>query len=76
MVGNVYVVSTTGAIPVFANDQLLLSANPTVVAILTDTHRKVNFYNLPTGQVFYLSVVSFNSTGIAVPSQPVLIKVL
>lgn len=74
--GFLYIVSTTAAVPVFVNNQFLLSANPTVIAMIADTHRKVDFYNLPASQTFYLSIVAFNTAGMGAVTQPVLIKVL
>jgi ethanolamine utilization microcompartment shell protein EutS len=74
--GFLYILSTTAAVPVFANNQFMLSANPTVVAMIADTHRKVDFYNLPAGQTFYLSIVAFNTAGMGAVTQPVSIKVL
>lgn len=71
-----YFFSTTN-IPInFENNEFSFTSNPTVVAFISDAHRKVDFYNLPSGATLYLSVAAQNNAGTSVPSAPVAIKTL
>ncbi len=58
------------------NNEFSFTANPNVVAFISDAHRKIDFNNLPSGATLYLSVAAQNNAGTGVPSAPVAIKTL
>jgi hypothetical protein len=71
-----FFVSNSNVAPTFANNQFHVEDNPQVIAFITETHRKVDFYNLPSRATVYVSVVAHNSLGFGIPSSPVAINTL
>ena len=67
--------SPAGAI-VLANGQYSVLNNANVISILNETHRKVDFSNLPSGQNLYLTIIAFNSAGAGAANAPVVFKTL
>ena len=61
---------------ILENDELSLAQNPGVVGVISNSHRKVDFYNLPSGATLYLSVAAQNIAGISIPSSTMAIKTL
>lgn len=74
--GFVYMMSSTNVPPTFADEQFNITSNTQLVAFLIETHRKVDFYNLPSRATVYLTVVGFNSAGFGIPSAPIAINTL
>ena len=60
----------------FENNEFSFVQNPGVVGFISDSHRKVDFYNLTSGATLYLSVAAQNNAGTSVPSYPIAIKTL
>jgi hypothetical protein len=70
-----YIISSSNALPVLTNNQLLFANNPTVLAIISDSHRKINFYNLPSRTDVYLTIIAFNSVGASASTTPLSLRV-
>ena len=58
------------------NNEFSYTANPSVAGFISDRHRKIDFYNLPSGVTLYLSVAAQNNAGTSVPSASIAIKTL
>jgi hypothetical protein len=71
-----YFVCSDAAKIVMVNNELSIAGNPTLLAFITDTHRKVNFNNLPSRATVYVSVAAFNSAGFGEVSAPVAVDTL
>jgi len=71
-----YFFSQTNTPIIFENGEFSFVANPTVVSFISDTHRKVDFNNLPSGANLFLSIAAQNNAGTSVPSAPIAIKTL
>jgi hypothetical protein len=70
-----YIISTTNAVPVLRNNQFLMSDNPTVIAVVSDGHRKIDCNNLPSRTDVYLTIIAQNAAGSSVPSSPISLRV-
>jgi len=75
-VAYVYIISTDQANLNFKNNQMDMGKNPSVVIAMVDTHRKVDFQELPGGTPLWLRIIGVNSVGLGEVSQPVGFKVL
>lgn len=71
-----YFVSTTPNAIVFDGNQFSMQKNPAVISFITDTHRKVDFTNLPGGQPLYLTVIAMNAVGMGDYAAPVTFRTL
>ena len=60
----------------FNGSQINLAANPQIVEAIVDTHRKVDFKDLPSGINYWVYVMGVNKVGYGVLSSPVGFKVL
>jgi hypothetical protein len=72
----IFICSSDGTPVTFQINEFLIGENPKVIAIILDTHRKVDFYKLPSRADVYLTVAAQNTAGISVPSEAILIKTL
>jgi len=70
------IVSSTNAPIVLNGNQFILANNPTVIAFISDSHRKFDFSGLPSRADVFVSVVAQNSTGSAAPSSPLSLRTL
>jgi hypothetical protein len=71
-----YICSSDSTPVMFKNNELPIAQNTKVVGIISDNHRKADFYGLPSRTDIHLSVVAQNSAGISTPSEPIAIKTL
>lgn len=71
-----YICSSDSTPVIFKNNELSITGNTKVVGIISDNHRKADFYSLPSRTDIYLSVVAQNSAGLSTPSEPIAIKTL
>jgi hypothetical protein len=71
-----YFVSTTANAIVMDGNQFNMQKNPAVISFITDTHRKIDFTNLPSGQSLCLTIIGINAAGIGAPTAPVTFRTL
>ena len=71
-----YFVSTSNTQVNLDGHKFTVAQNPDVIAFVTDSHRKVDINDLPSGTELYLSVAAQNTAGIGAPSSPIAIKTL
>ncbi len=72
----VFIISTDQANLNFKNSQMDMSKNPSVIIALVDTHRKVDFVELPSGGNLWVRIIGVNNKGLGEMSQPLGFKVL
>ena len=72
----IYIITSDQGNLNFKNNQIDLSKNPNMVMAMVDTHRKVDFQELPGGTPLWLRIVGVNSVGLGEMSQPLGFKVL
>ena len=71
-----YFVSTSNTQVNLDGHKFTVAQNPDVIAFVTDSHRKVDINDLPSGTELFLSVAAQNTAGIGAPSSPIAIKTL
>jgi hypothetical protein len=70
------IISTTAVQIVLVDNQFTLASNPGVIAFINDSHRKIDFYNLPSRTDLYVTVIAQNAHGSSLPSAPLALKTL
>lgn len=71
-----YLVATTANAIALDGNQFNLQKNPAVISFITDTHRKIDFTGLPSGQSLFLTIIALNTAGVGAPNAPVSFRTL
>ena len=72
----IYLVSTTANAISLDGGQFNFQKNPAVISFITDTHRKVDFTGLPSGQSLFLTIIALNTAGIGPANAPISFRTL